>query len=127
MKNAGLTFGIDTYNQIGAGGQETKRTDYSYQFSKQLFNDKVNVKIGGRISADNDPGSSMEDNLVDDIAIEYMFTKNRNWFLKVFRHTNYESVLEGEVTQTGVGIVLRKSFRKVKDLFIRKSKRETRK
>lgn len=127
LKNAGLTFGIDTYNQIGAGGQETKRTDYSYQFSKQLFNDKVNVKIGGRISADNDPGSSMEDNLVDDIAIEYMFTKNRNWFLKVFRHTNYESVLEGEVTQTGVGIVLRKSFRKVKDLFIRKSKREAKK
>lgn len=127
LKNSGLTFGIDSYNQIGAGGQEVKRTDYSYQFSKQLFNDKINVKIGGRISTDNDPGSSMEDNLVDDVAIEYMFTKNRNWFLKVFRHTNYESVLEGEVTQTGVGIVLRKSFRKVKDLFIRKSKRENRK
>lgn len=127
LKNVGLTFGIDSYNQIGAEGQEVKRTDYSYQFSKQLFNDKINVKIGGRISADNDPGSSMEENLVDDVAIEYRLTKNRDWFLKVFRHTNYESVLEGEVTQTGVGIVLRKSFRKVKDLFIRKSKRENRK
>lgn len=123
LKNAGLTFGIDSYNQIGAGGQEVKKTDVSYQFSKQLFNDKINVKIGGRVTTDNDPGTSMEQNLVDDIAIEYMFSKNRNWFLKIFRHTNYESVLEGEVTQTGFGIVLRKSFRKVKDLFIRKSKR----
>lgn len=123
LKNSGLTFGIDTYNQIGANGQEVKRTDYSYQFSKQLFNDKINVKIGGRISSDNDPGTSMEENLVDDIAIEYMITKKRDLFLKVFRHTNYESVLEGEVTQTGVGIVWRKSFRKVKDLFVRKAKR----
>lgn len=117
LKNTNLTFGIDTYNQIGAGGQEVKRTDYSYQFSKQLFNDKINVRVGGRISSDNDPGTSMEDNLIDDIAIEYMFTKKRNLLMKVFRHTNYESVLEGEVTQTGVGIVWRKSFRKLKEIF----------
>lgn len=117
LKNTNLTFGIDTYNQIGADGQEVKRTDYSYQFSKQLFNDKINVKVGGRISSDNDPGTSMEDNLIDDIAIEYMFTKKRNLLMKVFRHTNYESVLEGEVTQTGIGIVWRKSFRKLKEIF----------
>lgn len=117
LKNTNLTFGIDTYNQIGTDGQEVKRTDYSYQFSKQLFNDKINVKVGGRISSDNDPGTSMEDNLIDDIAIEYMFTKKRNLLMKVFRHTNYESVLEGEVTQTGIGIVWRKSFRKLKEIF----------
>lgn len=117
LKNTNLTFGIDTYNQIGTDGQEVKRTDYSYQFSKQLFNDKINVKIGGRISSDNDPGTSMEDNLIDDIAIEYMLTKKRNLLMKVFRHTNYESVLEGEVTQTGIGIVWRKSFRKFREIF----------
>ena len=44
--------------------------------------------------------------------------------MKVFRHSNYESVLEGEVVQTGIGIVWRKSFRKVRDLFVRKSKQE---
>lgn len=122
LKNTNLTFGIDTYNQIGADGQETKRTDYSYQFSKQLFNDKINVKVGGRISSDSDPGTSMEDNLIDDISIEYLFSKNRNLFLKAFRHTNYESVLEGEVTQTGIGIVWRKSFRKLGEIFRRKNK-----
>lgn len=122
LKNTNLTFGIDTYNQIGADGQETKRTDYSYQFSKQLFNDKINVKVGGRISSDSDPGTSMEDNLIDDISIEYLFSKNRNLFLKAFRHTNYESVLEGEVTQTGVGIVWRKSFRKLGEIFRKKNR-----
>lgn len=119
LKNTGLTLGIDSYNQYGTSGQEIKRTDFSYQFSKQFFNDKINVKIGGRISTDNDPGSanSLEQNLVDDIAIEYRFDKSKNLFMKVFRYTNYESVLDGEVTQTGVGIVLRKSYPKFRDIF----------
>ncbi|MEG1948987.1 MAG: translocation/assembly module TamB domain-containing protein [Odoribacter sp.] len=112
---AGLTFGVDSYNT----DENTTRTDYTYQFSKQLFNDRVRVKVGGRISTDNNDAQSntLEDNLVDDISIEYIFAKNRNLYLKVFRHSNYESVLDGEVTQTGVGIVWRKNFRKFKDLF----------
>ncbi len=41
-----LTFGINTYNQVSEAG-ESKKTDYSYQFSKRLFNNKVRVKVGG--------------------------------------------------------------------------------
>lgn len=121
-RKIGVTLGVDSYNTT----PENTRTDVTYQFSKQLFNDKVRVKIGGRISTDsNEEGNAaMEDNLVDDISIEYIFTKRRNLFLKVFRHSNYESVLEGEVTQTGIGVVWRKSYQKLKDLFVRKAKRE---
>lgn len=54
LKNMDLTFGINTYNQVSEAG-ESKKTDYSYQFSKRLFNNKVRVKVGGRISTDNDP------------------------------------------------------------------------
>ena len=110
LKNMDLTFGINTYNQVSEAG-ESKKTDYSYQFSKRLFNNKVRVKLEG-----------VEENLVDDIAIEYVFGKNPNFFLKIFRHTGYESVLEGEVTQTGIGVVLRKNFQKFMDIFRRKKK-----
>ena len=41
----------------------------------------------------------------------------RNMFLKLFRHTGYESILEGEVTETGVGFVIRKRVLKISDLF----------
>ena len=101
-RKTGFTFGVDSYNT----DENTTRTDYTYQFSKQFFNDRIRVKIGGRISTDNNENQSnnIEDNLVDDISIEYVITKKRNLFLKVFRHSNYESVLDGEVTQTGVGI-----------------------
>jgi hypothetical protein len=120
LGNMGLTFGVDSYNQSVTG---ESRTDVSYQFSHQLFNERVNVKIGGRIaSGGGDPATSgTEQTLVDDISLEYYLNKKRTWLLKAFRHTGYESVLEGEVTQTGGGIVFRKNFRKLMDMF-RKNK-----
>ena len=123
-RKAGLTVGFDSH-----GTEENMmRTDVTYQFSKQLFNDRVRVKIGGRISTDGNEGegNSLQDNLVDDISIEYMLTKKRNLYAKVFRHSNYESVLDGEVVQTGAGIVWRKTFRKFKDLFKNKNREERR-
>ena len=123
-RKAGLTVGFDSHNT----DENTTRTDVTYQFSRQLFNDRVRVKIGGRISTDGNEGqgNSLQDNLVDDISIEYVLTKRRNLYAKVFRHSNYESVLDGEVTQTGVGIVWRKNFRKFKDLFKNKNREERR-
>ena len=37
-------------------------------------------------------------------------------YLKVFRHTGYESILEGEITETGVGFVIRKKLSRLGDL-----------
>lgn len=124
-RRAGLTVGFDWRNT----GENTTRTDVTYQFSRQLFNDRIRVKIGGRISMDSDvnEGDNLQDNIVDDISIEYMLTKMRNLYIKVFRHSNYDSVLDGEVTQTGLGIVWRKNFRKFKDLFKNRNREEKRK
>jgi hypothetical protein len=38
-------------------------------------------------------------------------------YFKLFRHTGYESILEGEVTQTGVGFVYKRKLRKLEDMF----------
>lgn len=116
LKGVDLSFGIDTYNQVTAEG-ESQRTDYSYKLSKSLFNNRVRTVIGGKISTDADPGEGTADNLIDDISLEYMLTKRDNMFLKVFRHTGFESILEGEITQTGFGFVVRKKMLKLGDLF----------
>ena len=116
LKGVDLSFGIDTYNQVTTEG-ESQRTDYSYKLSKSLFNNRVRTVIGGKISTDADPGEGTTDNLIDDISLEYMLTKRDNMFLKVFRHTGFESILEGEITQTGFGFVVRKKMLKLGDLF----------
>lgn len=73
--------------------------------------------IGGKFSTDADPTENLKENLIDDVALEYQLTKRDNMFLKLFRHTGYESILEGEVTETGIGFVIRKRVLKISDLF----------
>ena len=107
LKNIDVSFGIDSYDDTMNGGQGT-RTDYSYKVSKTLFNDRFKVII--------------------DISLEYRLDKRDNMLIKIFRHTGYESILEGEVTQTGVGFVVRKKLLKLSELFrlsSRKEKKET--
>lgn len=115
LKGVDLSFGVDTYDQTANGG--TQRTDYSYKVSKNLFNNRVRAVIGGKFSTDADPTENLKENLIDDISLEYMVTKRDNMFVKLFRHTDYESILEGEVIETGVGFVIRKKMLKITDLF----------
>ena len=115
LKGVDLSFGVDTYDQTANGG--TQRTDYSYKVSKNLFNTRVRAVIGGKFSTDADPTENLKENLIDDISLEYMVTKRDNMFVKLFRHTDYESILEGEVIETGVGFVIRKKMLKITDLF----------
>ena len=55
-----------------------------------------------------------------------MLTKRDNMYLKVFRHTGYESILEGDITESGVGFVIRKRLSRLGDLF-RSSKPDAKK
>lgn len=114
LKGVDLSFGINSYGEDDPNGQ---RTDYSYRLSKNLFSNRVRAVIGGKFSTDADPSQNLKENLIDDISLEYMLTKRDNMYLKVFRHTGYESILEGEITETGVGFVIRKKLLRLGDLF----------
>ena len=38
--------------------------------------------------------------------------------MRVFHNKNYESILDGEITETGVGLVLRRKMDRLGELFI---------
>ncbi|MCH5327884.1 MAG: translocation/assembly module TamB domain-containing protein [Coprobacter sp.] len=115
LKNIDISFGIDSYNDISSSSGT--HTDYSYKVSKSLFNDRFKIVIGGSFSPDENANQNLKENLIDDISLEYMLDKRDNMLLKLFHHTGFESILEGEVTQTGVGFVVRKKLFKLKELF----------
>lgn len=128
LRGVDLSFGIETYSESSATGASATRTNYSYRVSKRLFSDRVRVEVGGRIttSTAGQPSSSVANNLVDDISVEYTLSRRENMFVKLFRHTNYLSILEGEVTETGVGFVVRKKMDRLNELFRSAKGRERR-
>ena len=50
--------------------------------------------------------------------------KNSSRYVRLFYDRNYESLLEGEITEMGAGLVLRKRAERLKDLFIFRTKKK---
>ena len=116
IKGVDLSFGIDQYDRT-ADGATSQTTSYSYRVSKTLFNDRFKIIIGGNYSTDDDANQNLAQNLVNDVSIEYMLNKSGSMYVRIFRHTGYESILEGEITQTGVGFVYKRKINRLSDMF----------
>lgn len=116
IKGVDISFGIDQYDRT-VDGSSSQTTSYSYQVSKSLFNDRFKIVIGGNYSTDANADENFSQNLINDISFDYFLNKGHTMYVRIFRHTGYESILEGEITQTGVGFVYRKKLNQLGDMF----------
>ena len=116
IRGVDITFGIDQYDTTTDGARATT-TSYSYRVSKTLFNDRFKIVVGGNYSTDADADENLEQNLISDVSFEYMLNRSGSMYLRLFRHVGYESILEGEITETGVGFVMKRKLNTLRDLF----------
>ncbi len=116
IRGVDISFGIDQYDKTLDGATSTT-TSYSYRVSKTLFNDRFKIVVGGNYSTDANSDENLSQNLINDVSFEYMLNRSGSMYIRVFRHTGYESILEGEITQTGVGFVLKRKLNSLWELF----------
>lgn len=113
LKNTDVDLGIDTYN-TDAGAA---RTDYSIKVSQRFLNDRFRATIGGRVSSGGGPAMGNGARL-GDMSLEWLIKKDGTHYLKLYRRYNYQSVLEGEVIESGVAYAQERSAYKFKHLLI---------
>lgn len=111
-----LSFGIEQYDRTFDGSTSTT-TSYSYRLSKSFASDRIKIIVGGNYSTDADADENFSENLINDISFEYLLNNAGTMYIRVFRHTGFESILEGEITSTGVGFVMRRKLDSLRDLF----------
>lgn len=118
IKGVDISFGIDQYDK-GSDGNQSNETSYSYQVSKNLFNNRFKILVGGNYSTDSSPDENLSQNLISDISFEYIMrqTQTLNMSARLFRHTGFQSILEGEITETGLGFVVKRKADSVIKLF----------
>ena len=84
--------------------------------------------VGGNYSTDASADENFAQNLISDISFEYTLkqTNSLTMLVRLFRHVGFESVLEGEVTETGVGFTMRRRLGDLRRLFsVRWGKKKT--
>ena len=109
IKGVDINFGVNQY-EVGSNGNTSTNTSYSYQVSKSLINNRFKIVVGGNYSTNASADENFQQNLISDIAFEYILKQSNTMSLnaRLFRHTGFESILEGEITETGVGLSLRR-------------------
>ena len=117
-----INVGMETVDNAEGGG---KRTDYNFQFAKRFWNNRFRIVIGGKVSTGNN-AVQQDETFINNVSIEYRLDNSGTRYIKLFHDKNYESVLEGEIIETGVGIVLRKKMSNLGELFIFRSKKKKR-
>lgn len=112
-----INVGITSAENSETGGTYT---DYSFSFAKRFWNNRMSIIIGGTVS-DNQNQTDKE-TFIDNVALEWRLDNSGNRYVKLFFDKNNESILEGEITETGIGYVLRRQLSKLSDIFVFKSK-----
>ena len=58
------------------------------------------------------------ESLIDNISIEYRLDNGATRYIRLYYDKSYESLLEGEITEVGAGLVLRRKTARLGELFL---------
>lgn len=113
LRSIDLSIGMENNtDQTGSS-----RTDYSFQFAKRFWGNRISLIVGGKVSTGNDVENTGE-SLIDNISIEYRLDNGATRYIRLYYDKSYESLLEGEITEVGAGLVLRRKTARLGELFL---------
>ena len=102
----------------------SRRTDYSFQFSRKFFSDRLNVIIGGKVSSDNSTTRRESGAYIDNVSLEWRLDNGGTQYIRLFHEKDYSSLIEGELDRNGVGVVLRKKVDNLSELIFWKRRKK---
>ncbi|MEK7718646.1 MAG: translocation/assembly module TamB domain-containing protein, partial [Bacteroidota bacterium] len=112
-----LNFDIQSYDDYQSG-QAKGRTQVQIGVKKQLFNERLSVQLGGAVDVEGDRAKqNSASDITSDVTVEYKLTKDGRFRMKGFRHNQYEGAIEGQLVETGVGVVFVRDFNRWDRLF----------
>lgn len=112
-----LDLGLKSYEDFSSG-KASGRTQVAIGVKKQLFNDRLSVKVGGAVDVEGARAQqNTADEIVGDVVVEYKITADGRYRLKAFRKNVYEDPIYGQLMKTAVGVSLTRLFNRWDNLF----------
>ena len=121
MKNTSINVGITDVENSTTGASYT---NYNFSFAKRFWNDRFTIVIGGEVNSGETPEE--EQSFINNVSLEWKISPTSNRYLRIFYDKNYESILEGEITETGVGYLYKRKLESLSELlfFKKREKKE---
>ena len=117
VPGAELNFDVQSYNDYQTG-EAKGRTQVEVGIKKELFNERFSVQVGGIVDVEGERAKqNSASEITGDVKIELKLTEDGRYRMKAFRINQYEGVIEGQLVETGVGIVYVRDFMKWREFF----------
>jgi translocation and assembly module TamB len=117
LGSVGLNFGLSS-DQLSTVDGEAYRTNLNVGVKKSFLNDRVKVSVAKNFELENSSGIDQNSaELLDNIEVGYNITADGRYIVKIYRNSQFQTVLEGFVLETGVSFVLTSEYDNVKELF----------
>ena len=117
IKNDNWNFGAN----ISTGDEGWNNAEYEGTVNGRLLN--IRLLINGQFGY-RDNVNTANTNFIGDFDIRYLLMPNGNLALKVYNQTNDRYFTKSSLNTQGVGIIMKKDFRSIIDLFGKKKKKD---
>ncbi|MBP5799731.1 MAG: translocation/assembly module TamB domain-containing protein, partial [Prevotella sp.] len=116
IKNDNWNFGAN----ISTGNEGWHNAEYEGIISGRMLNNRLllNGQFGYR-----DNATQANPSFIGDFDLQYLLYPNGNLALKVYNQTNDRYFTKSSLNTQGIGLIMKKDFNGLRDLFSRKEKR----
>jgi len=116
IKGVQLSLDIKSYEDYSTGEAQGD-TQVQLGVSKSLLNDRLVIKLSGNVDVEGE--NTMQETVTDyigDLALEYKLTPDGRFRVTGFRTSNYD-MIDGELIETGAGLIYIKDYNTLRELF----------
>lgn len=113
MNSVNISVGITDVENAQTG---SSYKNYSFSFAKKFWNDRFTIVIGGEVNSGDT--HNRNESFINNVSLEWKVSESSNRYIRLFYDKNYESILEGEIIETGVGYVYKRKLDNLKELFL---------
>ncbi|MEO5570450.1 MAG: translocation/assembly module TamB domain-containing protein [Bacteroidia bacterium] len=119
-----LNFNVQSYDDYTSGDAEG-RTEVEIGLRKQLFHERLSVQVGGTVDVEGAKATeNTASNITGNVSLEYKLTEDGRYRLKGYSENVYDDPIEGQLVETGGGILYTRDFDRWKEFFTRPKKKE---
>ncbi|HEX4850914.1 MAG TPA: translocation/assembly module TamB domain-containing protein, partial [Puia sp.] len=115
-KGVDLSFDLNSDKDYSTGSGMTQ-TQLDVNVSKQLFNDRIRVTVGSNFQLDNTYQNQNSNTIAGNVSVDYRLSKDGRYMLRAYRKDQYETIVEGQVVETGLTFILTFDYNVLKELF----------
>jgi hypothetical protein len=128
IKGVDINFDVESTDDDYTTGEKKSRTDLNVALSKRLLNDRLTVTVGSNFELEGSQPTSgakqKTNNLAGNVSLDYKLSKDGRYSLRAYRKNEYEGVVEGNITETGVGFVITVDYNRFSQIFLSQKQRE---